>query len=184
MYEVELKFPLADSREVVARLSAAGAEAGETVEQADAYFNHPQRDFAATDEAFRIRSSGTANCVTYKGPVLDQATKTRVEHEVGLVPGAPARETFADVLTALGFRPVRTVRKSRQVFRLRWQDRDLEIALDQVEGLGQFLEIETIADEAGREAAKSAILAFAARLELSTPERRSYLRLLLERDSE
>ena len=52
---------------------------GEPAEQVDTYFSHPARDFAATDEALRIRSIDQENFVTYKGPKLDATTKTRRE---------------------------------------------------------------------------------------------------------
>ena len=51
MYEVELKFPLADLKPVLARLLECGAVPHEAVEQSDVYFRHPQRDFGQTDEA-------------------------------------------------------------------------------------------------------------------------------------
>lgn len=183
MYEVELKFPLADPQPVVERLTAWGAVPREAVDQCDVYFRHPQRDFAATDEALRIRSVGGKNCVTYKGPVVDSQTKTRREIEVGLTDGPESGRQFSEILVHLGFQPVRSVNKRRSAWRLAWQDRDFEIALDDVTGLGTFIEIETLAGEAERADAREAILAIAARLELSHPERTSYLGLLLERDT-
>jgi adenylate cyclase, class 2 len=183
MYEVELKFPLADPQPVVERLTAWGAVPRAAVDQCDVYFRHPQRDFAVTDEAFRIRSVGGKNCVTYKGPVVDSQTKTRREIEVGLADGPEASRQFSEILVHLGFQPVRSVKKRRSAWRLAWQNRNFEIALDDVTGLGTFIEIETLAGEAERAEARDAILAIAARLELSRPERTSYLGLLLERDT-
>jgi adenylate cyclase class 2 len=119
--------------------------------------------------------------VTYKGPVVDSQTKTRREIEVSLT-GDDAAGQFSEILRLLGFRPVREVRKRRQPYRCTWQGRGFEIALDAVAGLGQFVEIETQADEAGRAAAVEAILAFASQFQLGQPEKRSYLCLLLEND--
>ena len=180
-YEVELKFPLADPARVLAQLEELGAERGEPIDQSDRYFNHPARDFARTDEALRIRSAAGRHCVTYKGPKLDPRAKTRREIEIpfGTAPGDD--QQVAEMLTLLGFREVRTVRKSRVPFHLRWEDRDVEVSLDEVRDLGTFLEIETIADDATRDAARESILRLANRLELENSERRSYLCLLLER---
>jgi adenylate cyclase, class 2 len=183
MYEVELKFPLPHSQPVVDRLAAWGALPQPAVEQCDVYFRHPVRDFAVTDEAFRVRLAGEKNCVTYKGPVVDSQTKTRREIEVPLADGAEANRQFTEILVSLGFQPVRSVHKRRAPWRLVWQSRDFEIALDDVVDLGTFVEIETQAIEADRTAARDAILALATRLELSQPERKSYLALLLERDT-
>ncbi len=177
-YEVELKFPLADSRDVLARLARLGAIAASPVEQVDRYFNHPARDFGETDEAFRIRSVGEDNCVTYKGPRVDSATKTRREIEVSFADGPDAASRMAEVWQSLGFRFVSDVRKTRTPLTLDWRQRVFELALDEVPPLGTFLEIELLADEAGRDAAREAILALAGELGLKNSERRSYLELL------
>jgi adenylate cyclase class 2 len=54
--------------------------------------------------------------------------------------------------------------------------------LDDVERLGTFVELEIIADEEHIERAKKQLERLAQELELSKPERRSYLELLLERE--
>lgn len=184
MYEVELKFRLTDPQSLRQRLAECGAIAAGTLAQSDRYFRHPARDFAVTDEALRLRSTGQANCVTYKGPVVDRHTKTRRELEVPLADGREAADRFTEILQALGFEPVRLVRKQRQAWDLQRQSRRFEIALDEVTGLGTYAEIETLADEQDRDAARNAVLEMAAELGLSTPERRSYLALLLAQDQE
>lgn len=181
MYEVELKFPLPDPTAFVIEVLARGAGGPEMLEQCDRYFNHPARDFATTDEAFRVRTSGTQQMVTYKGPLLDSRTKTRREIEIPLG-GENAPEQFAQMLELLGFRPVRAVRKRRTKYSLLWQGREFEIAVDEVAELGTFVEVETLADEASRPAALEAILALVSQFQLPPPERRSYLTLLLEKD--
>lgn len=182
MYEVELKFPLADPQPVVARLMEWGAQRSDAIEQADLYFRHPSRDFEQTDEALRLRSSGAANRVTYKGPIIDSRTKMRREIEVPVGEGAEAARQFGEILEALGFHPVRRVAKRRTIWQLRRENREFEFAFDDVADLGSFLEIEALADEAGRNAARDAILALAAELGLTQSIRESYLALLLQRD--
>ena len=88
--EVEQKFRVADTEGVRKKLVALGATFHEPIRQVDLYFAHPQRDFAQTDEALRLRQVGSENYMTYKGPKLDQNTKTRHEIEVGLAAGALA----------------------------------------------------------------------------------------------
>ena len=88
MLEVEMKFPAADLPTLAARLEALGARRGETLEEADHYFNAPDRDFARTDEALRIRRIGDHNRITYKGPKRDAVTKTRTEIELPIGDGA------------------------------------------------------------------------------------------------
>ena len=180
-YEVELKFPLAEREVVLARMRDLGAHLVATIGQADRYFNHPQRDFAQTDEAFRIRSVGAQNFVTYKGPKIDTRTKTRPEIELPLGDGEALAEQFAEMLTKLSFRPVATVRKQRACWELVRGDWHFEVAVDDVEEVGTYLEIELISDAACLPLAQQAVLDLAAELGLPASEPHSYLRLLLKR---
>jgi adenylate cyclase, class 2 len=177
--EVEQKFAVDDHREVQARLLQLGAHEIDRVEQVDRYFNHPARDFAQTDEALRLRRVGDANFITYKGPKLDAATKTRREIELPLGTGSQHAAEYAELLTALGFRLSGEVHKTRRIMHLNWRGKGVEIALDMVTGLGSFVELEISADEHEIEPAKAAIASLAAELKLDRNERRSYLELLL-----
>ena len=182
-FEVEMKFPLNDTKHFVPLLRGVGAEETETQTQVDRYFNHPSRDFSETDEALRLRSMGERNVITYKGPKLDTITKTREEIEVEFERGAEGVTHLSQVLTLLGFKESLTVHKTRRVFQLDWQDREVEVLLDQVADLGQFAEIETIALEGDQDAAKECVLSLAAKLGLKDSERRSYLCMLIEKNA-
>src|SRR5262245_45734336 len=119
-WEVEQKFHVTDPATAQQQLTEAGASFGDAVVQVDTYFRHPARDFRQTDEALRLRQSGDESFITYKGPRIDQETKTRRELELPL-PRVPACEQFAELLTALGFTTVATVRKTRRPGKLMWQ---------------------------------------------------------------
>lgn len=179
-FEVEQKFALGDRRaEIELRLQQFGAALVSNQSQADRYFNHPQRDFAQTDEALRIRSVGAENWLTYKGPKIDSRTKTRREIEPELGAGEHTVDQLAEVLTILGFRSVATVKKQRRSYELKRGDWLITIALDEVEQLGSYLEIELVTDAAQLAAAQQTVINLAAELGLLEPERRSYLRMLL-----
>src|SRR5262245_53568069 len=128
MYEVELKFPLADNAALVRQLEALGAARETPVLQSDRYFNHPSRDFAQTDEALRIRTNDNAYRVTYKGPIVDSQAKTRHEIEIAFGEADGDDMRFAEMLGLLGFREVRTVHKRRVPFDLEWEGQHLELA--------------------------------------------------------
>lgn len=179
MFEIELKFPLRNPEPILARIGEWQAVRQPPQQHSDLYFNHPDRDFAETREAFRLRRMGAESRLTYKGPVVDTLAKSRREIEFALAGGPTVAEECRQMLVLLGFRPVREVRKVRVPYALRDAGRDFEIALDTVEGLGSYVEIETLAEEADRIPAREAILALAARLDLREPEPRSYLALLL-----
>jgi len=178
-FEVELKHRVDDEAALVARLAECGAVLSPPITQSDQYFAHPSRDFAQTDEALRIRVVGDQAFVTYKGPKLDTATKTRRELELPLDPSDAGGRKFAELLAALGFTPVAVVTKQRRAFELLQVGRPVAGTLDTVESLGTFVELELLADEAGLAAAQAAITALAGELELGPSERRSYLEMLL-----
>jgi adenylate cyclase, class 2 len=181
MLEVEVKFPVSDLAAIEMRLKVLGATPERNRVETDYYFNAPDRDFASTDEALRLRRIGPANFVTYKGPKTDKTTKTRLEIEVALAEGDEAVEKFKRLLASLGYRPVAQVEKQRQIYSLDRGGFAIEICLDQVRDVGAFVEIETQAPDTAVEQARQAVLRLARELELETQERRSYLELLLGR---
>jgi len=183
-YEVEVKYRLADYDRLMRHLAQCGAAAGSVMVQEDFYLNHPSRDFAQSHEALRIRRSGTQNRVTYKGPRLPGPTKTRQEIEIAFADGDAVFEQLTQLFANLGFRAVARVRKSRRTFHLTESAFRLEIAVDSVEGLGHFAEIEAqAADGAELPAAQAAVLAAGDRLGLTEVEPRTYLRMVLQAQS-
>jgi adenylate cyclase class 2 len=182
MVEVEQKFRDADFAALERRLRELGAMEGKARDEADHYFNAPDRDFARTDEALRIRRVESANFVTYKGPKRDLQTKTRTEIEVALAEGDETANDFSRLLVHLGYRPVAVVRKRRRIFRLERQGFALEVTLDEVADVGSFAELEIVASEEQLDAARAALLQTAKDLGLTASERRSYLELLLSKN--
>ena len=182
--EIEQKYRV-DSHDLVAsRLESLGAEAGPRVEQEDVYLRHPGRDFARTHEAIRVRRTGSRNAITYKGPKAAGPTKTREEIEVDFADGGRTGEDLLLLFRRLGFDPVMAIRKARTPYRLTFQSRSLEVALDEAEGLGSFVEVETVAEADDVPGAQAAVLELAQVLGLHEVEARSYLRMALERTAD
>lgn len=181
MLEIEVKYAIPRWEEIETQLQQLGAQLSEGRDEADHYFNAPDRDFRQTDEAFRIRRVGSQNLLTYKGPRAQGPTKTRLEIEIPFADGDEPATDLARLLAQLGYRPVAVVRKKRRVYQLERGGFEIDVSLDDVEQLGRFAEVEIIADEARSEAAKHAVLQLASELGLTTVESRSYLQLLLER---
>jgi adenylate cyclase, class 2 len=200
MYEVEVKLR-ADHAAVRDRLESMPARLEAVVAQDDTYYDAPHRQFDTTDEALRIRqerpveptvaerfdgetAEAAGAVLTYKGPLVDDDTKTREEIETGLEDA----ENGDGILRALGFEPAALVSKHREVYSC--ADGDGEIAaewtvvLDTVSGLGEFAEIELEADETGIDAAREHAYAIARELGLDPEKnvRTSYLELLLDAD--
>jgi adenylate cyclase, class 2 len=185
MVEVELKYRLHDPEGVLTRLIARGAARRVEAAQVDVYFDHPSRRFGKTDEALRIRwddQDGLA--ATYKGPRLDLKSKSREEIEIGLKGGESDLEEAARLLGRLGFREVRRVPKRRTTFLVTMADREIAVSIDDVDGIGLFVELELLADAGAWLTARESLerLALALGLKPEDSERRSYLELLLDRD--
>jgi len=180
MYEVEVKVE-ADIERVRQRLDALGANHVDSVEQVDTYYDVPHRDFAATDEAFRVReesaSGETETRITYKGPLVEDESKTREEFETRVADG----ETMRSIAESLGFDPAATVRKQRERYALN----GFTVTLDTVDGVGEFVEVETgVEAESDVEAAREAAFDLLRDLDLDPDEQTqtSYLGLLLASD--
>jgi adenylate cyclase class 2 len=179
-YEVEQKFPVSDMRALQERLTTLGATIKEARAEIDLYFAHPARDFRKTDEALRIRRDGAKNFITYKGPKIDSTTKTRREIDLALPDGEEAAKTWGDFLENLGFQPIGRVLKWRRKASILWEGQAIGCSLDEVQGLGDYCELELITNFADIEPAKACIAALADKLNFRHSERRSYLELLLE----
>ena len=171
--EVEVKAYAGDLKEIETKILGMGAEPTWEGDQVDTYYNHPERDFAKTDEALRIRKEKGRNSLTYKGPKVDDLSKTREEIQFSI----EDPEAAGKVLVKLGFSEAGVVKKHRRKFKLG----NLKISLDRVEGLGEFVEIEALdtnISEQDVSKTRDRIIAIMDELGLEKRERTSYLELL------
>ncbi|MFB6119585.1 MAG: class IV adenylate cyclase [Halobacteriaceae archaeon] len=180
MYEVEVKVR-ADHDAVGDALAEAGATHRGTVTQRDTYYDAPDRDFAETDEALRVRHESDGEertLLTYKGPLVDAESKTREEHETEVADAAE----LDGVLAGLGCEPAATVEKERERYGLD----GYTVTLDDVAGLGEFVEVEREVPESDVESAREGARALLRELGLdpTTHVRTSYLGLLLDNSEE
>lgn len=171
MLEIEAKARIENKREIKQRIVESGGVYLRTETQEDTYFAHPSRDFVETDEALRVRRVKNEHFFTYKGPKLDYQTKTREEIEIRLEDADP----MAEILEKLGFTKVADVFKTREYYSLD----DYWVAIDDVVGLGLFIEIEKHGDSYEPEELIELLEGLG--IERSQMERRSYLELLLEK---
>lgn len=153
MFEVELKLR-ATHGPIREQLEAMDARNVGRVTQVDTYYNAPDRDFATTDEALRVREESDTGkqsvgerasdgdggstdervLLTYKGSLVDDSSKTRTEAETRVVDGDAVR----NILAGLGYDAAATVEKRRD----RYAVADCRVTLDRVAGIGEFVEVE------------------------------------------
>ncbi|MCM2466831.1 class IV adenylate cyclase [Methanoculleus oceani] len=174
MLEVEAKFGVRDPEDVRVRLDRKGVQMARRQRERDVYYNAPHRDFGQTDEALRVRYDDTGFTVTYKGPrVRVGSAKAREEFNLKVASG----ETLEGILSRLGFRLAATVSKMREFYEMG----DVTVTLDDVEGLGTFIEIEILTED-DKEDAADRIGVIAKELGVDGPPiYTSYLEMLLSR---
>ena len=179
--EVEIKLKIEDSGELIKKLKDQHFTAGKTVWESDLHFTSEHRNMKACDEALRVRcveekdTGKQAAYLTYKGKNLDTCSMTRKEVELEISDG----ETGVELLKSIGFYPTTPVEKLRQYF----HREQMTACVDQVTGLGDFLELEIIVeDETKRAAALSEIETLLVKLGYTMQDttRTSYLSMLEE----
>lgn len=173
MIEFELKAKVDDLAPVRDALRARGARHDDVREEHDVYYNHPTRDFADTDEALRVRYAANRAVMTYKGAKL-AGTRLKAREELNLA--VEDGRVLEAVLDRLGFRPTAVVRKRREL----WSLEGASIALDEVESIGTFAEVEIIG-QLGDGTVEERVHAIARSLGITgEPITASYLELVLE----
>lgn len=154
MIEVEIKLPVEDLKKIEGMLCKMDFVLSETIVETDTYFDNEAGQIRGNGEALRVRTiiseqTGSEDTViTFKGKKLDQISMTRTELETNVGDGKTAEKLFC----ALGFHPVepRVIKKRRSYIK-----ENLRADLDEVKGLGEFLELEILAEE---ETQKEALL--------------------------
>ena len=172
MIEIESKFRSPGNDKIEKALAKIGAKkmAEETME--DVYFAHPGRDFGETDEALRLRKKSDGAELSYKGPRMN-VERAKAREEINL--RVDNALTAQRIVERLGFKEVCVVKKSRKSYTI---DK-LRIDVDDVEGLGEFVELEILTESPER----SEELLELARKELALDrfEPRTYLEMILDK---
>ncbi len=141
MKEIEVKARIRNPEELRAKLTALGCQFSEPVAQDDTVYL--QRPLEIKDGgqrgivALRIRRQAGKNILTVKKQLENGLDK--IEYEIVVDDPAQAHA----MIEVLDFHQVSHVNKTRQ----KCTYNDLEICLDEVEGLGSFIEVEKMADE-------------------------------------
>jgi adenylate cyclase class 2 len=136
--EIEAKIKVESLEVVRQRLSELSADFVEERIEQDWYFDDNNAAFRTSDKALRLRclsiGDNQAVILTYKGPKMADDYKKRVEIELEV----SCFESAEKILSQLGYNEAIDVKKCRQL----WKYQQCEVALDDVEGLGFYVEIE------------------------------------------
>lgn len=149
--EIEIKLRLSDAAELRERLAACGARLAGRVLETNAILDTPDNALRAADSALRVRRVGPlrsaerphesgdsvtpeSTWLTFKGPRSGRGLRRREELETQ-VQGVDA---LMAILARLGLTERVIYEKRREIWRLE----GCEVALDELPGLGSFVEIE------------------------------------------
>ena len=181
--EVEIKVGIDNFEDIKQKVSLAG-KLIKSIKQIDEYYVPCHRDFFAQKphpvEWLRIRTNPDKVIFEYDKSINkkengEQECAEEYEAEISNA------DEFRKILNFLDFKKVITVDKQREY----WDCGNLEIALDKIEGLGSFIEVEAKGNFESTAEAKKACLKFLEELGIKDAENiqinKGYPVLILEK---
>ena len=138
--EIEVKYRVFDDPDLLEQaLRRRGCELSEPTRQDDQAYAEAQWDYSKSkvDVAFaRLRTQQGKHLFTVKRPTLNEMACIEFETEVA------DRDQMHEAILQMGFYPTVRIVKSRRVGRIG----EVSICVDDVDGLGVFLEFEMLVD--------------------------------------
>jgi len=138
--EIEAKIAIDDFDAMEARLLSAGGKKKGKYTETDAFFDFEDRRLKQADSALRLRERRDLegpdvwHRLTFKGPKHGGVYKQRREVEFGV----DQPENVKMLLESLGMKVFFQYTKRRNS----WVFNDCDIEVDQIEGVGDFIEVE------------------------------------------
>jgi len=140
MEEIEIKFPVKETRTITEKLSKLGFRIAVARHHEENYlFDDAARNLKNAGKLLRVRNTPSAKTVTFKGPIsADSKLKHREEIECRI----ESAETMIRILEEVGFR----IRAGYSKYRTVFEDGKFNVSLDETEA-GTYLEVEGPSDE-------------------------------------
>ena len=164
MKEIEVEVKFSNKKEEVIKKLSKFEYVGEK-EIYDIYYYDPKRDNLKPEddlrlnETFRIRKTNNTCYVTYKKQhfkgklwIYSDEYETKIEDY----------DTIKKIISLLGLEPLITVHNKRKIYKYK----EYEIELEDVEGLGIFIEVERISNDKDEMKVKEEIRDFIRNLKL------------------
>ncbi|MFG1954136.1 class IV adenylate cyclase [Micromonospora sp. NPDC048830] len=160
MREVEVKYQVQDAEALLVALKARGIELNDPITQDDQAYTPEGWSYGDGKlgvSFVRLRTVAGQHTFTLKRPAENALSCDEYETAVA------DREQMHSAILAMGFRSTVRIVKVRRTAALP----DLELCVDEVAGLGTFLELERmVADDVPGEAVQAELAAFVASLEI------------------
>ncbi len=136
--EIEAKLKVQSLEPIETKLKELGGEFLGEWEQTDFYFDDADSDLLKSDRCLRLRLQVTGSqemiFLTYKGAKEKSRFKKRKEIEIEVKDS----DSVEKLLSELGYEKAIVIEKKRRI----WRFGGCEVALDQLQELGSFVEIE------------------------------------------
>lgn len=165
MKEIEIKARLRDKAAVIEKLKTLGCVFEKPVTHEDTVYAEHVGSLKVfrTNKAFlRLRvKNGSKTFFTLKKRMANDLDA--IEHEVEV----SSRDEMEKALFLMGYKEAEWVKKVREVTRYN----DCAICVDEVEGLGSFIEMETLTEEADSEAVQDKMFQFFLSLGITQEDR-------------
>ncbi len=136
--EIEIKFPLKNPEEIINFLNKSTEKKVEKTVQVDTYFTPAHKDFLEPDYPFqwlRVRESINGVILNYKHFYPENKKNIDYCDEFEAIVNS---SIIKKILECLDFKKLVELKKERSS----WMYKDVEISIDKVEELGEFIELE------------------------------------------
>ena len=176
MQEIEIKAVLKDREEIMRKLESLGCTLSDPIRQDDViYVEHtgPLETFLSNRAFLRIRvNNGNETIFTAK---QKRGALVAIEHEVVV----DSKGELEQMLGMMGYQKALEIHKTRLVT----EYQGCEICIDEVEGLGTFIEMEKLSKDGDAETIQEELFKFFETLGISRADRvtKGYDILLLEK---
>ncbi len=146
MIEHEKKFRVTNVSSLVKEIRKLGFKGGGTTNQKDTYYSRPDIDFMITKECLRIRTNAeNLHEITYKPPTTKDMKESNAiwKREINIHLDSKDLRSASELLFAIGCKELCVVNKKRSVYK----KGNITLAIDHIEGLGDFIEVEILSSK-------------------------------------
>lgn len=179
MFEVEVKAKIIDFNSIIDKLASLDCTLSCPLVQKDRIFLHSSlkfEDIKRGDSVIRIRDSNGEITLNLKKQLSNELANFEEQTIISDI------DSMVQVLQALGFVQVLSLEKTRR----KTKYKDLEICLDRVEGLGDFIEVEKLCKDGDSDKIQDELFKFLESLGVKKSDRvfKGYDSLIFEKNKQ
>ncbi len=167
MKEVEVKAKIRNKSEIIQNLAAAGCQLGEPIPQTDTIFVPKEitsLPTAAGVPVLRIREQNGKFILTMKIRLTNGLDKQESETEITNI------AAMKEIILTAGFKEMESFSKIRR----KTKYNNWEVCVDEVAGLGEFIEVEQLTEDGNSEQIQAELFKFLQSLGVAESDREQF----------